>query len=383
MDSQKHLFNLRSNVHYLNCAYKAPLLQSSEEAAKQALLRERNPMDISPEDFFSAQESVRSLFGNIINASPSRIAIVPSVSYGFSAALANVNAKVNGNAVTIKDEFPSGYLSLKRWSDKHNTELRVVHPDIELKQKGEAWNKKILAHIDEKTSVVLISSVHWITGLRFDLKGIGEKCASVGAIFLVDGTQSVGALPIDVKAFKIDALVCAAYKWLLGPYSMGLAYMGSSFDDGIPLEEAWMNRKHSANFSGLTQYEEEYEMHASRYNVGETSHFITMPILRESLHQIGRWGVAEIQNYCSRLIKPYLDYANMVGLPKENDPYFSNHLFSIDLSSGINGDELKKSLAKHNVIVSVRGDVIRVSVNVFNDHGDIEALIESITAIHN
>src|SRR5690606_18561046 len=136
-----------------------------------------------------------------------------------------------------------------------------------------------------------ISSVHWMNGLRFDLKAIGEKCSSVGARFIVDGTQSVGALPMDVEEFKIDALICATYKWLLGPYSLGLVFMGKAFDDGVPLEESWMNRKNSMDFSTLTHYESEYEESAARYNVGETSNFILMPMLRESLAQINSWGV--------------------------------------------------------------------------------------------
>ena len=43
---QKHLFNLKPNNHYLNCAYKAPLLKTAEEAAIRALIKERNPADL-------------------------------------------------------------------------------------------------------------------------------------------------------------------------------------------------------------------------------------------------------------------------------------------------------------------------------------------------
>ncbi|MCB0621142.1 MAG: aminotransferase class V-fold PLP-dependent enzyme, partial [Saprospiraceae bacterium] len=78
------------------------------------------------------------------------------------------------------------------------------------------WNQRILEQIDDRTSVVLLSSAHWMNGLRFDLKAIGQRCREVGAKFLVDGTQSVGVLPIDVQDLHIDALICATYKWLLG-----------------------------------------------------------------------------------------------------------------------------------------------------------------------
>jgi selenocysteine lyase/cysteine desulfurase len=76
-----------------------------------------------------------------------------------------------------------------------------------------------------------------MNGLRFDLERIGAKCRQVGAKFLVDGTQSVGALEMDVQRFHIDALVCAAYKWLFGPYSLALAYISDDFSNGRPLEQ--------------------------------------------------------------------------------------------------------------------------------------------------
>ena len=74
-----------------------------------------------------------------------------------------------------------------------------------------------------------MSSIHWMNGTKFKLKEIGERCKKFGAMFIVDGTQSVGALKMDINEYNIDALVCASYKWLFGPYSMGLAYFSDQF----------------------------------------------------------------------------------------------------------------------------------------------------------
>ncbi|MFT6966436.1 MAG: selenocysteine lyase/cysteine desulfurase, partial [Marivirga sp.] len=257
MKSQKELFSLRENIHYLNCAYKAPLLRSAEKACLQALIRERNPVDIKPEDFFEETEQVRTYFAKIINAKAAQIALVPSTSYGFSAVLKNTAGKKNGTAVTVEDEFPSGYFSLKSWCSENANDLLIVKPGSTILI-GKSWNENILQQITEKTSVVLISSIHWMNGIKFDLKAIGEKCDEVGAKFIVDGTQSVGAMEMDVKKYKIDALICASYKWLLGPYSIALAYFSDNYKNGTPLEESWINRTNSHEFSNLTAYEERY-----------------------------------------------------------------------------------------------------------------------------
>ncbi|HAH39046.1 MAG TPA: aminotransferase, partial [Algoriphagus sp.] len=257
--------------------------------------------------------------------------------------------------------------AVKRWAEEQEASLEVIGEDSEL-----SWNDKILAAIDEHTALVLISSVHWMNGYIFDLEAIGAKCQKVGACFIVDGTQSVGAKPIDVKACKIDALICATYKWLLGPYSLGLAYFGEKFEGGKPLEESWMNRTNSRNFSDLTNYRQEFLPKAHRFDVGESSHFILMPILKKSLEQILQWSTDEIQHYTSDL-KKYL--FEILELDLFHSQSSSNHLFALPLKSGLNPQALKSDLENEKVFVSVRGQSLRVSLHLYNDQNDIKRLV--------
>lgn len=379
MECQKKLFSLKENVHYLNCAYKAPLLKSAEEACLKALIRERNPMEIAIDDFFSNAEKVKIYFAQLINVSDSNnIAIIPSTSYGFTSALNNIKGKISGNAITIQDEFPSGYFSLERWCEENDNELIIVKSDEDKIVLGETWNENLLNQITEQTTVVLISSVHWMNGLKFDLERIGQRCKEFGAKLIVDGTQSVGALPIDVQKYNIDVLVCGTYKWLFGPYSVALAYLSDDFENGKPLEESWINRTNSKNFSSLTEYEDQYIPKSGRYNVGQVSNFVLLPILRESLKQLIEWKPENIQKYCQLLIQPLINYLQDLEVVFEPQKYFSNHLFSLRLPEETDIDLLKKNLMNHQVYLSVRGDFLRVAVNVFNDQKDIEKLIEVI-----
>ncbi len=366
MDCQKHLFSLPNDLHYLNCAKKSPLLKSAEEIGVKSLQRDRNPDDISTEDFFSVQQEVRGLFSQLVNCNSSQVALLPATSYGFASVLKNVNAKKDGNAVIVKGAFPSGYFALEKWCKRNNNTLNVVTHSEELVRLGKDWNARIVSSINNMTSVVLLSGIHWMSGVLFDLKEIGEKCQEVGAIFIVDGTQSVGALTMDVKAFKIDALICAGYKWLFGPYSTALGYFGETFNEGEPIEESWMNRTNSNRFSELTDYEDEYHSDAGRYNVGQTSNFILMPMLREGLRQINSWGPENIQAYCKGLTQPLLSYMDSIGGIYEADAYFAHHLFSFRLPETIDQEVLKQELQDNKIGISVRGESLRISVHVFN-----------------
>lgn len=378
MKCQKDLFSLKPDIHYLNCASKSPLLKSAEEACLKALIRERNPSDIASSSFFEEVDVVRELFGKIINCTASQVAIIPASSYGFASILNNVVPKKKGKAIVMKEEFPSGYLAMEKWCKTHDNTLEIVEPDQAILEGGAGWNQKILDAIDNNTSVVLLSSIHWMAGVKFDLEAIGQKCAQVGAIFIVDGSQSVGAMPIDVKKYQIDALVCAGYKWLFGSYSLSLLYMSDRFKDGIPIEESWMNRVNARKFSNLTDYELEYTPHAGRYNVGQTSNFILMPILKEGLQQLNQWTIPSIQQYCQDLAEPLIAYMDNLGDIANLGQAFAAHLFALRLPTATNWTLLQESLAQNKFFISNRGDYYRVSLNVFNTQEDIQKLIEII-----
>ena len=378
MDSQKHLFSLDPDIHYLNCGYKAPLLKASEQAAIEALIKERNPTCIAPEDFFTGAKEVKSHFAALVNCDPLQVALIPSTSYGFATALNNIPCDLGKHALALQDEFPSGYFSLQTWCEDNQAELRLIGPDKNAAFPGANWNDRLLESITSKTAVVLMSSIHWMNGLKFDLEAIGQKCKDVGAMFIVDGTQSTGAALMDVKRFKIDALICATYKWLFGPYGLGIAYFGHEFNNGKPLEESWLNRTNSQDFGNLTRYDPEYTEESGRYNVGEMSNFILLPMLNQALKQLNSWTVPEIERYCRNLSAPLLTYLKNAGVKLEDERYFSHHLFGLKLPVDVDSDGLKNRLGEQKIYVSNRGGNIRVSINVFNTPEDIEALIQAI-----
>ena len=87
-------------------------------------------------------------------------------------------------------------------------------------------------------------------------------------------------------------------KWLMGPYGIGVAYYGAAFNNGLPIEQNWINRKGSEDFARLVNYKKEYQPGAMRYSVGEQSNFILVPMLLKSLMQLNAWGVSNTQSYC-------------------------------------------------------------------------------------
>ncbi len=371
----KSLFSLPDDIHYINCAYMSPLLRSVEEAGVEAMALKRNPTQIKPHHFFEGTLSLKKKFAALIHANHKQVAIIPSASYGLMSAVQNLPVNQGTEAIIVSEEFPSGYYTLETWSKIHDKKLVTIKAPNTWETRGEQWNQRILDAITDQTSVLMMSTIHWADGTLFDLEAIGEKCVKHNAKFILDGTQSVGALPIDVSKFKIDALICAGYKWLMGPYALGLAYYAENYNQGRPVEESWMNRSNAEEFSGLTNYVEEYTQGAGRYNVGESSNFILVPMLDIAIDQLLKWEVAKIEAYCEELTKPLIEFLRSNDFWVEEGHFRAKHLFGIGLPAHINKESLMEELQKQKIFVSVRGSAIRVSFHLYNTEEDIRALI--------
>ncbi len=379
MECQKHLFRIPGEIHYLNCAYMSPLMIPVEEKGIEGMRRKRNPLSIKPEDFFNGVNSVREKFGLMINCDPLQVALMPSVSYGMNSVMTNIPYGKGQHALTISEEFPSCYYAARRWCRTHRTRLKVVARREDIPGRAEEWNERILDSIGTDTAFLVMASVHWMNGTRFDLETIGARCLETGTKFIVDGSQSVGALPIDVRKCGIDALICAAYKWLMGPYSTTLSFIHQGFNGGLPLEESWMSRPGAERFDRLTDYVEGYKPGAIRFDVGQSSNFISVPMLDEALRQLLEWGIGEIQGYARQLSDPLVRFLLEKGFHVDHESFRAHHLTGLTLPQGSDGDTLIREFQSRNVFVSLRGNNIRISVSVFNTEEDIRELITALT----
>lgn len=374
LSNQRSKFSLSTSGIYLNGSYMSPLLKSVEKAGIKGMVRKRNPFSITPTDFFTETEKLREEYGQLINVNESnRMVVIPSVSYGIATVAKNIKISAGENMIVASEQFPSNYYSWNQLVHETGGELKVVS-SVQGKGRGRVWNERILESIDSKTRLVALGHVHWADGTLFQLEEIRKRTKEVGALLVIDGTQSVGALPFDVQKIQPDALICGGYKWLMGPYSIGLAYYGEYFDGGKPLEENWINRKNSENFAALINYQDAYQPVSLRYEVGEHSNFIAVPMMRAAIQQINQWKPTNIQAYCEKISKKALAQLINAGFWIEDSNYRAHHLFGIRLPKNVNRKKVVEALQKNRIAVSFRGDAIRVSPHVYNSEAEMNKL---------
>lgn len=377
MQNQRAKFSIPKSVTYLNCAYMSPMLKSVEASGIKGMERKRNPFSISPDDFFSETELLRKEFAKLIGAKdPGRIVVIPSVSYGLAVVAKNIRIGAGEKIIVAAEQFPSNYYPWQRLAADNHSIMQPIHPPDGQKDRGKIWNERILDAIDNTTKMVALGHVHWADGTCFDLEKIRKRTREVGSLLIIDGTQSVGALPFDVRKFQPDALVCGGYKWLMGPYSMGLAYYSEYFNDGVPVEENWMNRNKSEDFTALVNYQSDYQRGALRYEVGEHSNFILVPMMITALRQINKWKPENIQEYCKIISDKAIRQLRENGFWIEDEKFRANHLFGARFPRDISTIATKEKLKRNKIAVSFRGDSMRLAPHVYNTSSDFEKLLK-------
>lgn len=358
----------------------SPLLKSVEEAGIEGIRQKNRPWEVTPDYFFKDSQKLRSLYAKLINAEhPNRVAILPSVSYGLSTVAQNLPDDSGKNIVVAGDQFPSNIYPWRRFAEQTGCRIHTIDPPKPKPNRGALWNEQILDSLNSDTLLVAIGNVHWTDGTVFDLENIGKRAREVEAYFVIDGTQSIGALPFDQQKIQADAVIAAGYKCMMGPYSMALGYFGERFLDGIPLEEGWLDRKNSENFSELVNYVDDYQPGAIRFDVGERSNFILVPMMIKAIKQLLAWKPSAIQQYCRDLIQPLVQQLPEHGYKMEEENQRSSHLFGVYLPDEIHPQDVSRKLGKNNIHVSVRGSSLRVSPSVYNDEEDITALLQTLT----
>ena len=228
------------------------------------------------------------------------------------------------------------------------------------------------------TAVVALPHCHWTDGGLLDLVAIGARCREAGATLVLDLTQSAGALCFDVAAVRPDYVVCAGYKWLLGPYSLGFLWVAPEHRRGKPIEYNWIGRARAEDFARLVDYRDEYQPGARRFDVGERSNFILVPMLNAALEQILEWGVEAIETTLAARTADITVRAARLGLGSAPAELRAGHFLGLRFPDGGLPAGLLDALAAERVYVSVRGSSMRVTPHLYNTDEDVGRLFAAL-----
>ncbi|MFL0355409.1 aminotransferase class V-fold PLP-dependent enzyme [Erythrobacter sp. GH1-10] len=372
IDCQRERFSIPEEVHYLNCAYMAPLSHGVVQAMEEAARLKATPWEFAPVDFFTVCEHFRERAARVADVAVDSLAIVPSVSYALAVAARNLPVSAGQNIVTLADQFPSNIYVWRELAARTGGKVSTVE-----RSSQDCWTAAVLDAIGPDTAIVAVPNCHWADGRIVDLERVGVACREAGAALVLDLTQSLGAMPIDFAKVQPDFAVAACYKWLMGPYGIGMLYVDPKHHDGEPIEYNWINRGGSEDFARLVDYRDDFQPGARRFDMGEKSNPPLLMGASAALDFLLEFGVDAIAETLADQTQAIADAAAKMGLTSAPIGTRAPHFLSLGFPGDVPGG-LTERLAENRVHVSLRGTSLRVTPHLYNNGADREALLAAL-----
>lgn len=365
---------------YLNLAGESPMPKVALRAVQAAIADKKYPHHRPDSVFYEVPDRIRRNIAQLIGGAPEEVAVTTGATAGVTAVAYALDWKPGDEVLTAAREFPLQYTVWKPMEERVGLKMKVAAP-----RERFLTAEDLIAAMTPKTRVVSVSMARFENAVMLDGKKLAAACHAQGAFLLLDVSQSCGASPLNVRELGADFLVCAGYKWLLGPFGTGFFWIKRELLAQVrPAPFYWMALPGSLNFSQLNFADPKPEESAKRWDAPEwASHFnFNLVGFDASLEFVLRVGPETVEKHNRNLIEFMYQ-----RLPKDRcvpasplDPAQRGPYGCFAARTPEKTAELYHNLRKENVIVSLREGNIRVSPHLYNTERDIDRLISVITA---
>ena len=316
-----------------------------------------------------ARHPVRPLLAGLFGGAPEEYALVTSTGVGVGLAAAGYDWSPGDNVVLPAEEHSNNtypWLALR----ERGVDVRIVPVGADERLNPDA----VAERVDDRTRMVALAAVRHLTGFRADLRAMSGIAHARGALFVVDGVQAAGVVPLDVDDDGIDVLACAGFKWLLGLHGTGFLYVRKT---------AWERLR--PLLPGMFAAEDDLSdvrwlRSAQRYETGSLAYSL-FHAWTAGLEMIADIGVPAIHARTLALTSRLMDGLRALGLTvvtPASRPDERSGIVSFTVGTPDENRAVHARLAERHVAIAVRGGRCRVSPAFYNDETDIDRLLEAL-----
>lgn len=366
----KNDFDLGDTV-YLNGANHGPFPRRTIAAVLEALEWKRDPSLIDDSVYFSLPDRIRAAAAPFLGAGPDEIAITSGASTGVSLVAQGLDWQPGDHVVVPAGEFPANYLP---WAA-----LRSRGVEVTRVRPGDGEDAaRIATALRPATRVVSVGHVNFASGYRIDLDAVGEVCRDHGVLLVVDASQSLCAVPLDVDSCGAAVVAAAGYKWMCSPYGTGLLWVRPDLVERFALPVVnWESVRGADDFNALTELELDYRQGAARFDMPEAAAFLNGMAMAASLEFLGEIGAATIHAHATALLDRILQSLPSGFRPDSDlDPGRRSTIVRLVGPRPASTRDAWERCREAGISVSLREDGIRVSPGVWNSTADADRLAE-------
>lgn len=365
------------NQTYLDTATTGLLSNASYEAMKERL-DTRNLKGLKMSEYFSDwnhADEMRKLVAQMINAEKEEVFYGKDCSEILNAIASNIEIPIGSNVVTANISFPS---TRNAWLNREKDGLEVRFVEA---QNGAIPFESIKEAVDEKTIAISVCYVEPSSGFKYNLYKLGELCKENDILLVVDATQCISAMEVDVKSMHIDFLAASTYKWMTNVFGIGIGFMTKNLLDKIhPKVVGWVGvEDRNKDFAKMTF---KNNQGAQRFETGGLN-WLGLLGLEKAIENYLFLGKSDIETYILELVdyvyeevKQYDGIDIVERFSKENR---SNIIYlKFPQSYRLNDEMLNENGIRAHVASK---DSIRIGIHFYNNKDDIDALLNFFNSV--
>ncbi len=360
-------FPVCGRLVYLNAAGGSPMCVHASVEGKRYFDEMLLHGDTCWEEWLDRTNKVRNKLAGFLGAGKDEIAFVPNTSTGMGM-IARI-LRNTGRILTMEDEFPSSTIP---WLNQ-GYQIDFIRPE-----NGIYSLEHIAQSIRPCHKILLTSYVQYKTGFRQQIRELGKLCRSSDLHYVVNATQAMGVFPIDVVQDNIDFLVFSGLKWACAGYGTSAIYVRKELFERNNIPFAGWRSVRSPEIMDNRSTDFKPEVLALEAGSPSFPAIFALGGALDLFESVGRQPCMDRVLYLSRRLENRLMAEQLPVIPVPADEYRSG----IVMLKTTDGPSLVKELYRQNIVVSARGEGLRISVNIFNNEEDIEKLIIALLEIN-
>lgn len=353
---------------WLNCAHQGPLPRVAVEAAHEALRQKQAPHRLAYESFIDVPARLKSALGRLIGSPSEEVILGNSTSYGLNLLVQGLPLEEGDEVLLIDGDFPATVMTWLPLRER-GVEVRLLRP--------ETWPPspaEIESSFGERTRVFCSSWVFSFFGSALDIAAVGRLCRSNDVLFVVNGSQAIGARPLDLTSVAVDALVGCGFKWLCGPYGTGFAWFSPQVLDDFRYRQAYWLAHGSAR---VPSYELDEDLGAAGLDIFGTANFINFMAWSASVEYLLARGIDAVEVHDDRLVNRLVEGLEGVGYrlvsPRSGPERSTLVVFSHEEES--RNVPIHTRLQEKGVHIAERDGLLRISPHLYNSPVEIDHVV--------
>jgi selenocysteine lyase/cysteine desulfurase len=313
----------------------------------------------------------------LVQVAAKDIIIGNSTSYGFHVLVNGLSWRAGDEVLVEAGEFPATVFPW-RGLERLGVDVRSVRP------KGSRISAdELRREIGPATRLVCLSWVNSFNGSAIDLDRIGSVCRERGVLFVVNGSQAVGARSISLLDTPVDALTTCGFKWLCGPYGTGFCWIRPSVMEQLrPVQHYWLAAQgdRPLDLVGAAEFDRLSEHTTVNYDVFCPANFMNHLPWAAALEYLLSIGIKRIETWDRRLMTRILDELDTSGyrVPAFEAGGSDSTIVAITRVHAEENQAVHSYLEALNFHCALRAGNLRLSPHLYNTEDEIDQLCEAL-----